>query len=93
MPCSNPDHHHPDEARDDIELEAVIHYLVHAYCAGRDIPETVITVHAHESGTEHDRLFTLHVATGPESAGRLAAHALVSDLTEVTIRQQTGARG
>jgi hypothetical protein len=88
MPC-NHDH---DQAEDDTMFDAVIHYMVRTYCAGREVRQTVITVHAHETGPCDDRLLTLHVATGPESAARLAAHSVIADMTEVVIREQMAGR-
>ena len=75
------DHDH-DEGEDDAMFRAVISYLVQAYCTGREIPHDcrAIVVHAHEQGTPADRLLTLHIATGPTSAARLALQATVSDV-------------
>lgn len=89
-----------DHDRDDDEdtgmLHAVIDYMVRAYCAGREIPHDcrAIVVHAHEDGDTADRLLTLHVATGPASASRLAVHSIVADLTATVIKANTsGGRG
>lgn len=84
------DHDHDDDERER-QLTDVVTYMVRAYCHGMGIDEMVITVHAHEDGAVRDRMLTLHVATGPDSAARLAAQAVVSDLASATF--PAGAKG
>ena len=67
-------HDHEDDERER-QLTDVVTYMVRTYCHGMGIDETVITVHAHEDGAVRDRMLTLHVATGPDSAARLAVQA------------------
>ncbi len=77
------DRNRPDHAQthDEDWLQTVVNLMVRTYCAGMDIDECVLTVHAHEEGRCHDRLLTLHVATGPNSVARLALHSVVADAT------------
>lgn len=75
--------HDRDDDEDTAALHAVVEFMVKVYCTGREIPRDcrTIVVHAHEDGTEYDRLLTLHVATGPASAARLAVHSVLADVT------------
>jgi hypothetical protein len=84
--------HEHDKDERERQLDAVIRYMTRAYCAAMDVEESVITVHAHEDGTAHDRMLTLHIATGPDSCTRLAVLATVSDLASKMFAESGGPR-